>query len=312
MNILVTSSSFGELNKKPREMLKKIKNLKVIYNEIDRIYQKEELISLLKKYNPIGIIAGTEKYDSEVLDFCENLKIISRIGVGLDSVDLIECKKRKIVVKNTPNPPKNAVAEMVVGQIINLARRIQESDKDIRKGIWKSYIGREIKDCTIGIIGCGRIGSAVFNKMLNFNPKKIFTNDIIPQRAKSLLGANFVDKEKLIKKSDIITIHIPLSKENKGYISKKEFNLMKRDSIILNFSRGGIIDEDDLYFWLKKNPEASTAVDTFEKEPYKGKLIKLNNCYLTSHMGSCSKKSRLNMERGAVKNLLKELNLKKF
>lgn len=307
MNILVTSSTFGEKNKKPKEMLKRIKNLKVTYNKTGKKYTKKSLMTLLKKYNPIGIIAGTEEYDSEVLNCCKNLKAISRIGVGLDSVDLIECKKRKIKVKNTPNAPVNAVAEIVIGQIINLTRRIQESDKNIRKKIWKKHIGKEIKDCVIGIIGCGRTGSAVFNKISTFNPKKILTNDLIPKRATSLPGSNFSSKEEIIKKCDIITIHIPLNKRNKDYLSKKEFDLMKNNLIILNFSRGGIINEDYLYLWLKRNPEARAAIDTFEEEPYIGKLIKLNNCYLTSHIGGYSEKSRLNMEREAVKNLLKEL-----
>ena len=307
MNVLITTSFFGERNKKPIEILKKIKKLRVIYNKTGRNYSKKDFLILLKKYNPVGIIAGTEKYDSEVLDYCKNLKVISRVGIGLDSIDLIECKRRKIVVKNTPGAPTNAVAEIVIGQMINLSRRIQESDQNIRKRVWKRHIGKEIKDSVVGIIGCGRIGSVVFNKISNFNPKKILTNDIILKKAKSLPGAIFASKEEIIKKSDIITIHIPLNKRNKDYFSRKEFNLMKGNSIILNFSRGGIINEKDLYFWLKKTPEARVAIDTFEDEPYTGKLIKLNNCYLTSHIGSYSEKSRLNMEKGAVKNLLKEL-----
>ncbi len=101
-----------------------------------------------------------------------------------------------------------------------------------------------------------------------------------------------------------------MNRENKDYISKKEFNFMKKDSIILNFSRGGIINEKDLYSWLKKNPEARVSIDVFKNEPYKGELTNLDNCYLSPHLGSCSEKSRFNMEVGTVNNLLNALKIR--
>ena len=304
MNLLVTSTSFSQ---KPREKIQRLKDFNVIYNKKGRSYSKKEIIGLLKMYDPIGIIAGTEKYDADVLSYCKNLKVISRVGVGLDSINLLECKKRRILVKNTPSAPTNAVAEMVIGQMINLARRMQESNNNLKRKIWEKHIGKEIRNSAIGIIGCGRIGSSVFYKLLGFKPKQIIVNDILVKKAKALKKGKFASKEKIVKNCDVITIHIPLNKKNKNYITKKELDLMKKDVILLNFSRGGIINEKDLYNWLKKNPEAGVALDTFENEPYKGKLIKLSNCYLTPHMGSYSGKSRLDMEIKAVNNLIKFL-----
>lgn len=308
MNILVTSSSFGEKNKKPLELLEKLNKFNIIYNHTGNPCSKRDLIKLLKKYNPLGIISGTETYDSEVLNHCKDLRIISRVGIGLDSIDLSECKKRRIIVKNTPGAPTNAVAEITLGQMINLSRRIQETDKNMRNGIWKRHIGREINDSVIGIIGCGRIGSSVFKKLSSFNPKKVLVNDIKQKKANALYGATSVSKEELIRKSDIITIHIPLNKENKNYFSKKEFNLAKKNLILLNFSRGGVVNEEELYKWLNKNPPACAAIDVFTVEPYSGKLANLENCYVTPHLGSCSDKSRLCMELGAVLNLIKNLS----
>ena len=311
MKILVRTNPFGEKNQEPREVLENISGVEVIYNNLGRKYTKEELMILLKEHNPIGIIAGTENYNAEILDLCPNLKILSRVGIGLDSVDLEECKRRNIEVANTPDAPANAVAEITIGQIINMLREIRIVENNLKNRQWSRYIGREIKTSKIGIIGCGRIGTLVFNKLQGFNPKQIMINDSKRERVDRLCQDNYASKEEILRECDIITIHIPLNDENHDYITARELLQMKKDAIILNFSRGGIINEYDLYLWLRQNSEAKGAVDTYEEEPYTGNLIELDNCYLTPHLGSCSRRSRYEMELGSVQNLINFFNSNK-
>jgi len=256
------------------------------------------------------IIAGTEMYISEVLDLCPNLKLISRVGIGMDSVDLEACNERGIKVTNTPDAPTNAVAELIIGQILTLARNINRADAKIKMGGWKRYIGREIRNCNVGIIGCGRIGSSVLEKIKAFGPNKIYINDIIKEKVKDKLvpveidKIFFASKEEILKECDIISIHIPFSEENKGFISKSELEIIKKNSIIINSSRGGIINEEDLCLWLRENKDASAAIDAFVVEPYVGELRELKNTLLTSHMGSCSKQSREDMEAQSIGNVI--------
>jgi len=310
MKVIVTTAPFGEKNNLPRKLLEE-KDIQVSYNEINRKYNREELLEVLNKETPDIIIAGTEKYDKESLNLVNNLKLISRVGIGLDSVDLDECKKRNILVTYTPDAPSNAVAELTVAQMINMFRRIPRIEMGIRYHNWKRYIGREIKNSTIGIIGVGRIGNLVIRKLQKFDPKNIYINDINEEKTNR---NDLVKKSKtyILENSDIITIHIPLNNHNYNYITKNELNLMKKNSCIINMSRGGIINEKDLYEWLKVNKEASAAIDVYENEPYTGSLLELDNAYLTPHLGSCTEISRYDMEVGAVEEVLNYLNNKKF
>ncbi|MFA5953740.1 MAG: phosphoglycerate dehydrogenase [Candidatus Pacearchaeota archaeon] len=307
MKILVNTDSFGKINSAPRETLEKIGEIR--YNQIGRKYSKEELIEVLKDYNPDIIIAGTEKYDKEILNYCKKVKIISRVGIGLDSVDLLECEKNGIYVTNTPDAPSNAVAELTMGHMLNLLRKIPEVGNDIKNHNWNRYIGRELSESCVGIIGYGRIGKKISEKLDGFH-SIWYVNDIEPSQLIGVSKEKIKELEHILKNCDIITLHIPLNEENKNLISKTEFEIMKKNSIIINTSRGGIINEQDLYSWLKDNQSASAAIDVFEQEPYFGKLIELSNCHLSPHLGSCTEKSRLDMEMGAVKNIKKFLEKK--
>ncbi len=304
MKVMVTVDLFGVLDDTPRKLLS---NFEVEYNKKNKKYSSEELKDNLKNFNPDIIIAGTEKYNEEVLNCCPNLKMISRVGIGLDSIDLNECKKRGIFVANTPDAPSNAVADLIVGQIINMLREIQNVDSSIRKGVWERYIGKEICECNIGIIGYGRIGRLVKKRLEAFNPKKILINDIDEDQLKELSPEEICTKDKIYQNSDIISIHIPYNPQNYNLIAEKELEKMKPNTLLLNFSRGGIINEEDLFKWLEKNEHAKCAIDVFIEEPYYGELIKLKNSFLTPHLGSCSKKSRNDMEVGAVRNVLEFL-----
>lgn len=312
LKIIITTHPFTREN----EQLLKLEadGAVVKFNPHLRKMSPEEHKNFLIQEQPDVIIAGTEMYTPEVLDLCPNLKFISRVGIGMDSVDLDACAERGIKVTNTPDAPTNAVAELIIGQMLTLLRGINRADIKIRIGEWERYIGREIKNCNVGIIGCGRIGSSVLKKIKAFEPNKIYINDIDEDKVHSKLVPNeldkifFATKEQILKECDIISIHIPYSEENKNFISMTHLEMMKKNSIIINSSRGGIINEFTLFGWLKTHPNAGAAIDAFVQEPYKGQLSTLGNILLTPHMGSCSKQSRADMESQSIGNVIDFLN----
>ncbi len=311
MKIIVTTHPFGEKNNKPLQLLQ---DFGVHVNEIKRKYTPEEHQEILKNIQPDIIIAGTETYDLKTLDLCPSLKMISRVGAGLDSVDLKECKKRSIVVTYTPNAVSNAVAELTIAQMLNALRNITYVHKT-----WNRYVGRDLEECIVGIFGCGRIGTKVIDKLQSLKPKKIFVNDIDKIKLQNLTNCEPATKYRILTNADIITFHIPLVEpslnptyNNHNFIKYKDLQLLKRNAIIINTSRGGIINEKDLYKWLIKNKQAKAVLDTFEKEPYHGDFFQLDNVFLTPHLGSCTQKSRYNMETGAVKEVLHFINKKPF
>ena len=304
-NVLITTYPFGTLNKSPIDILMQIEYLgyKYYLNKFKRKLTAKEHIEQLKKYDPEIIIAGTEKYSNDILNNCPSLKLISRVGIGLDSIDLAECNNRNILVTNTPDAPTNAVAELTIGQILSLIRRTWVVNNEVKSGKWSRYIGKELINCRVGVIGVGRIGKSVIEKLKSLQPKEILYTDIDSEK-KYFDNHIWASKKQILEECDIITIHIPLNSNNINYIGKKELKLTKADAMIINTSRGGIVNENDLYDWLSSNPGASAAIDVFDKEPYVGNLINLDNILLTPHLGSCSYKSRHDMEVGAAKNAL--------
>jgi D-3-phosphoglycerate dehydrogenase / 2-oxoglutarate reductase len=315
MKVIITTHPFGIPNHSPiNALLEQFKYECIGFNKVKQKYSKEQHIEILKKEQPDIIIAGTEKYNKDVLDLVPNLKMISRVGIGLDSVDLKECKNRGIVVTYTPDAPSNAVAELTIGQMYNCLRNIQYSNKT-----WHRYIGKELRDCNIGIFGVGRVGKLVIEKLQNLKPRRIFINDINRKLCKNIQRCEYASKPQLLSNSDIITIHIPLIEpginptyNNHDFITSHDLSIMKHDAIIINTSRGGVINENDLYKWLIKCPNAKSAIDVYETEPYKGPLLDLQNAFLTPHLGSCSEKSRFDMEMGAVEEVLNFVNNKKM
>jgi D-3-phosphoglycerate dehydrogenase len=300
MKIMVTTHPFGEPDSTPKRLLK---GHEVFYNTVGRKYTHDELRGQIDRVKPDIIIAGTEKYTPEVLDLMPNLKMISRVGIGMDSIPIEECNRRGVVVTNTPDAPSNAVAELTVCQIINALRRVNEMSESLNNGNWQRFIGRELRECTVGIVGYGRIGKLVYDRLQSFGCKIIVheIDENVVKRAEKRV--EFCSKYDILNFTDIITIHIPRSEENIDFISKGSFGYIE-GSIIVNTSRGGIVNEEALAEWL--GDEGNIAiVDTFNEEPYKGVLADLPNAYLTPHLGSCTKKSRYDMEVGAVKNALR-------
>jgi len=230
------------------------------------------------------IVRSRTPVTKELLGKAPKLKIVARSGVGLDSIDLDECRRRGIRVVNTPDAPTVSVAELVVGMIISLLREIPRADAEMKRKKWiKDQLrGKELFGKTVGIVGFGRIGEAVAERLSAFGCRLlVFSPRFKP--TPEIAGAAL---DELLKKSDIVTLHAPLTKETAGMIGKREIALMKDGAYLVNAARGALVDEDALYDALKSGKIAGAALDVYPSEPYSGKLCGLGNVVLLPHIGA--------------------------
>lgn len=301
-NILITTSTFGENDPSLIESIKE-KGLEVILNPYIRKLAKHEVSKLMDRHQPIGMIAGVEPLTKGILKKAKNLKIISRCGIGLDSVDLKAANELGIIVTNTPDAPTIPVAELTLGIILTLMRRIHLSDSSIRNGKWERPMGKLLYKKTVGIIGCGRIGTYLARLLVPFECT-VLGCDIVDKSEECYQQVSFGE---ILREADVITLHIPYSPGNDYFMNSRHINSMKKGAFLINTSRGGIVDEAALYDALKNSRIGGAALDCFEEEPYEGPLKQLNNVLLTAHIGSYAKEGRMDMEKQAVGNLLKAL-----
>jgi len=296
--IAISTTSFGEFDKSPLKLLKS-KGYKVLLNPYGRKIKPEELVEFTK--DAVGLIAGTESIKESTLLKLPKLKVISRCGAGLESVDLEAAKRFNIKVFNTPDAPTLAVAELTVGLILNLLRKVNQMDSAIRNGQWQKLMGNLLLNKKVGIIGFGKIGKKVAGLLKPFGCQIAYADPNIKATAGIFKK---MAKEELLGWADIITIHAA-SKDR--ILGEKEFNLLQKGSWIVNVSRGETIDEPVLFKALKDNYISGAAIDVFIEEPYCGMLRELDNVILTPHIGSYAKEARINMELETVKNLIQGL-----
>ena len=301
-NILITLSSFGQYNTSPLTKFDHF-DLQAILNPYGRKLTETEVLELIMQHQPIGMIAGVEPLTHPVLEKARNLKVISRCGIGMDSVDLDAAKDLDILVMNTPDAPTIPVAELTLGMILTLLRHIHLSDASIRKGSWKRPMGNLLHGKTVGLIGCGRIGSYLAGLLSSFGCKILGCDPFVNKSDNFFL----VDLGEILSDADIISLHIPYNRENHHFINAKRIQSMKKGALLINTARGGLIDEDALYNALSSGYLGGAAMDCFEEEPYAGKLKDLDSVLLTAHIGSYAQEGRIMMERQAVENLLREL-----
>jgi len=302
MKVLTSPSSFGQISSEPFDILEK-NGYKVINNPYGRKLTEDEVIELAKEC--IGIVAGVEPLTARVMDALPNLKCISRVGVGIDSVDVDYAKKKGIVVVNTPDGPTRSVAELTLGMTMALLRKIPQAHCALSNRQWEKQIGNLLLGKKIGVIGMGRIGKLV-TKLFQGIGNEVIGYDLYPDNKWAVENSiKMMDLEKLLAEADIVTLHVPSSKTT--LISKKELKTMKKGAFLVNISRGGVVDETDLYDSLQNGQLSGAAIDVFSAEPYGGPLCDLKNVVLTPHLGSYAKEGKLKMEIDAVMNLIKAL-----
>lgn len=303
--ILVTTEPFGTIDPRPLELLRAT-GWEYMLNPVERTLTEEEMISLVEPYH--GIVAGTEPISKRVLDHAPNLRIICRVGVGLDSVDLVAARRRGVEVSYTPEAPAPAVAELAVGLMLDLLRYVSRADRGVRAGQWVRYMGRRLAECTVGIVGVGRIGKRVIRHLSGLGPR-ILTNDLAPDLDFGIrYGVEWVDRQELLRCADVISVHLPLTPLTHYYIGTRELALMKPDAILINTARGEIVDLEALEVALSAGQIGAAAIDVYEQEPYSGPLSKFDNVIFTCHMGSCSQDCRLRMELEATEECIRFLS----
>jgi glyoxylate reductase len=255
----------------------------------------------------------TEKIDRELIDKMPHCRIIANYAVGFNNIDVEYAKQKKIFVTNTPRVLTDSTADLTMALVLACARRLSEGEKMVRTGKFKGWkpkllLGLELKGTSFGILGAGRIGTAVAERAAAFGVKILYSDKSKNKKMEQQYSAKKTSAEKLLKKSDIVSIHLPLNKNTYHYLNKKRLSLLKNDSILINTSRGEIIDEKALREILAKNKIKAVGLDVFENEPNINKeLLAFKNVLVLPHLGSATNEARSAMAELAVINVINVL-----
>ena len=300
-NLLLATSTFGEnLDNSYIDKLKSSFN--IYYNPYKRKMTKKELINILRKYNIQFVVAGLETYDSEVIEQSK-LQIISRLGSGISNIDINFAKSKKIKIFSTPEAPAIAVAELTLSMMLNLLKHSFKMNNDMHNNNWKRSSGNLLAGKTVLIVGYGMIGKKLSLLLKPFNAKIILCD----KRFKTNKSNKFKSLSKALPSADIITFHVDADKTILGI---EECKFLKKGVLVLNSSRGKVVNEKVLIEYIKNKTIKGAWIDTFETEPYIGKLSKFENVILTPHIGSFTVETRSQMEIESVQNILESIRIK--
>ena len=292
------------------DMLKEYFQVEV--NEEDRSLSKEEIIEKAK--NSEGVLCLlTDNIDEEVIKSCNNVRIFSNYAVGFNNIDIKAATDKGIVVTNTPGVLTDTTAELAWALLFSAARCVVSADKYTREGKFKEwtpklFLGQEITGKTLGIIGAGRIGQAFGKKGAGFNMKIVYHNRTRDLNFEKECNAVWVTLEELLKESDFVSVHVPLTNETTHLLGEKEFKLMKNTAVLINTARGPVVDEKALVKALKEGEIWSAGLDVYEKEPkIEEELMELDNVVLLPHIGSGTVETRNKMASMAAQNIIEVL-----
>lgn len=302
--VLTSPSSMGQCGSEPFDLLRE-NGFEIVNNPYGRKLTEDEVIELAK--DCVGIVAGVEPLTARVMDALPNLKCISRVGVGMDSVDQEYAKQKGIVVVNTPDGPTRGVAELTLAMTLSLLRKIPQADAAMHQHKWKKQIGNLILGKKIGVIGLGRIGKMVSELFRGIGNPVIGYDPFANREWAKEKGVEIKSFEEVLTEADILTLHIPGNKDKSPVLSLAELDKMKDGAFLINIARGGVVDEDALFTVLKSGKLTGAAIDVYTKEPYDGPLCDLENIIMTPHLGSYAKEGKLKMEVDACQNLIDAL-----
>lgn len=283
-------------------------------NREERTLTHDEIIELAKKSDALVTLLS-DKINRKVIEAGKGrLKVISNYAVGYNNIDVDEAKKASIYVTNTPGVLSDATADLAWALLFAVARKIIESDNFVRNGNfigWRPrlFLGYDIKGKTLGIIGMGRIGKEMAKRAKGFEMKVLYyKRHKLSEQEEKELRVEYVDLETLIKKSDYISLHTPLTDETYHLLDEKEFSMMKPNAIIINTARGPVINEKVLIKYLKERKIAGAGLDVYEEEPYvPDELLELDNVVLTPHTGSATFETRDKMAEMVADNVIAAL-----
>ena len=283
-------------------------------NSQDRVLKRDELIENVKGMDAVLCLI-TDNIDSEVLEAAgDKCKIFANYGVGFNNIDIVAATERGIVITNTPGVLDDATADLAWTLLMVVSRRIVAADKFTRNGAFQSwdpmmFLGRDITGKTLGLVGAGRIGFNFAKKAKAFDMKILYTGLRHNPKIEEELGAIFVDKETLLREADFVSLHVPLLPSTTHYISEREFSMMKKTSVIVNTSRGPVIDEKALVKALRDGEIWGAGLDVYENEPaIEPELLDMYNVVIVPHIASATMETRTNMGLIAANNIIKVLN----
>ncbi|MEI7556076.1 D-glycerate dehydrogenase [Candidatus Chlorohelix sp.] len=309
-------------------MKPKVYLTRVIANEVmQRLQEATELkfwaedrpvpreVLLKEAADCVGVLAMlTERIDAEFLDACPQLRVVSNHAVGFDNVDVAACTERGILAGNTPDVLTETTADLAFALIMATARRVHEMVEYVKQDKWRTWgpldnLGMDVHHATLGIMGMGRIGYAVAKRAKGFDMELIYHDRFQSSIAEEKLGVKFVSREELLKRSDFITLHVPLTPETRHSVGKAEFEQMKASAILINTSRGPVVNQEALLNALKSGQIRGAGLDVTDPEPMRADnpLLELPQVTILPHIGSATLETRTKMADVAARNLVSGL-----
>jgi D-3-phosphoglycerate dehydrogenase len=306
--ILVSSRSFGKVSDLGEGALKASGFEIVRISPDERPITEEKMIRIISAEMPKIVICGAEPLTKNVMLACPNLQMIMKHGVGIDNIDIDAATNRKIIVANAPGTNTESVADLTIALMLALLRGVVNATNSTKTGGWERYIGHELGTRTVGVVGTGRIGLCVIQRLQGFG-SDILAYDVIQNE--SLIGKpkfQYCSLEDLLRKSDIVTLHAPLTASTRNFIGNRELDLMKSSAYLVNLARGELVDEDALYQFLQHNRIAGAAVDVFAVEPPQSSpLLKLENLLATPHIAAYTHEAMDRMDQVCYETIISTL-----
>ena len=301
--ILITSRSFGQKDKTPLELLQS-KGYEIVWNESGKPLAAADLIKQLEGCT--GVIAGLDDFTAEVFGKVRGLKVVARYGVGFDRVDLEAAKKNGVIVTNTPTANSDSVADLAVGLMLAAARHLVEAHRRTMDGEWPKLFGVSLFQKTVGLVGLGRIGLRVAQRLRGFDCRTLVFDPFVDVETASLGGCHKVDTlATLLTESDFVSLHSPVTPETRRMINRETLALMKPTAILVNTARGELIDEADLLDALKNKVIGGAGLDAFAEEPPQAAPYRdVPGLVITPHMGAYTTEALYNMAMDSVDNLV--------
>jgi D-3-phosphoglycerate dehydrogenase len=303
LDVFVTLSTFAEYDAMPLRLLQD-SGLSFTVNASGKRMTSAQVVAQAALCR--GLVAGVEPYTAEVLDQLPRLACISRVGVGLDSIDLETCRRRGIAVCNTPHEPTQAVAELAVAMMLGLLRRLGPLTGKTRARTWQRLPGNLLSGKTVGIVGLGRIGRRVVEMLRVFNVDLIASDPVDPGAWAQTHGVRMVDLETLLERADIVSLHASAAQPPLR-LGPAELAKIRPGGWLINLARGAMLDDIALAEAIRTGRIAGAGLDVFPEEPYQGPLCDLENVILTPHQATLTYETRVGMETQAVRNLLQVL-----
>ncbi|MCH7577115.1 MAG: D-glycerate dehydrogenase [Chloroflexi bacterium] len=256
----------------------------------------------------------TDRVDTALLDSAPNLIVVSNMATGFDNIDLPGASERNVLVTRTPGVLSETVADFTFALLLAAARRIPEADRYVRAGRWRTWgpsilLGRDVFGATLGIVGMGDVGAAVAKRARGFGMRIVYHSNSRKPRLERRYGMTYLPLEELLRQSDFVTLHVPLTEETRRLISRRELGLMKESAVLMNTSRGSLVDQTALYEALKFGRIGGAALDVTDPEPIQpdDPLLTLENVVIVPHVASASVATREHMANLAAENLLTAL-----